>query len=76
MPGREFWWKFGGPFGFGFAWGIPPFWGRFDPFPSIKEEIQMLEEYKKHLEEYQRELDEELARVEERIRRLRGQGKE
>lgn len=72
MPGKGFWWKFGGPFGFGFAWGAPPFWGRFGSFPSVEEEVEMLEEYKRHLEECKRSLEEELAQVEERIRRLRG----
>ncbi len=72
MPAKGFWWKFSGPFGFGFAWGMPPFWKGFGSFPSVEEEVEMLEEYKRYLEETRRELEEELERVEERLRRLRG----
>ncbi|MEW5762829.1 MAG: DUF5320 domain-containing protein [Bacillota bacterium] len=57
------WFRFCGPFGFGFSFGPPPFgwWGTADP----DEEVRMLKEY-------QRFLEQELERVRERIRRLEG----
>jgi hypothetical protein len=72
VAGRGFWWKFGGPFGFAFGWGMSPFWGRHGSFPTVEEEIEMLEEYKMQLEEWKQELEKEIAQVNEKIRRLRG----
>lgn len=56
------WFRFFGPFGFGFSVGFPS--GMWD-VPSVEEELQMLKEYKEFLER-------ELEKVNERIRRLEG----
>lgn len=68
MPRRgSAWWEFRGPFGFGLSFGFPGFWWRGPGYPSVEEEIEMLEDYKDYLEK-------ELEQVNRRLRRLKGEG--